>query len=164
MNYKHETCTDYVVLFFLFKKGLWPWHWPSAWPFCLETNPKVLKKENDLVRFGNQLDISQASWTINSYKIFHSFWVLTKILVFCHILLFDQNSIFVDVEDQEIESFNLIFSCEFGILSTWRIKINILGVIIVKDCKNNQQAEKSINQANIALGRMRKTLKLNFLM
>ncbi len=33
-----------------------------------------------------------------------------------------------------------------------------------KDCKNNQQAEKSINQANIALGRMRKTLKLNFLM
>ena len=38
-----------------------------------------------------------------------------------------------------------------------------LGVIIGKDCKNSQQAEKSINQANIALGRMRKTFQfLNF--
>ena len=34
-----------------------------------------------------------------------------------------------------------------------------LGVIIGKDCKNSQQAEKSINQANIALGRMRKTFQ-----
>jgi len=34
-----------------------------------------------------------------------------------------------------------------------------LGVIIGKDCKNNQQAEKSINQANIALGRIRKTFQ-----
>ena len=34
-----------------------------------------------------------------------------------------------------------------------------LGVIIGKDCKNNQQAEKSINQANYALGRMRKTFQ-----
>jgi hypothetical protein len=34
-----------------------------------------------------------------------------------------------------------------------------LGVIIAKNCKNNRQAEKSINQANYALGRMRKTFK-----
>jgi len=34
-----------------------------------------------------------------------------------------------------------------------------LGVIIGKDCKNNQQADKSINQANIALERMRKTFQ-----
>jgi hypothetical protein len=34
-----------------------------------------------------------------------------------------------------------------------------LGVIIGKDCKNDKQAEKSINQANIALGRMRKTFQ-----
>ena len=34
-----------------------------------------------------------------------------------------------------------------------------LGVIIGKDCKNNQQAEKFINQADIELGRMRKTIQ-----
>jgi hypothetical protein len=34
-----------------------------------------------------------------------------------------------------------------------------LGEIIGKGCKNSQQAEKSINQANIALGRMRKTFQ-----
>jgi hypothetical protein len=35
-----------------------------------------------------------------------------------------------------------------------------LGVIIGKDCKNNQQAEKFINQADIELGRMRKNISI----